>query len=81
MHACARAPVTEKERVRAAEQRLQRARLARLRSGNADSLSPSNLFQETLRDVKQINTRFILVADPILTERGDLLDTRLRHAL
>lgn len=77
----ARSLVTEKERVRAAEQRLQRAHLARLRSGNADSLTTSNIHQETLRELKQINTCFILVAYPILTERGDLLDTRLRHAL
>ena len=48
---------------------------------NADSLTTSNIHQETLRELKQINTCFILVAYPILTERGDLLDTRLRHAL
>lgn len=73
----ARALVAEKERVRDAEQALQRAHLDRLRQGNPDSFATSNIHQETLRALKQINTAFTMVAYPILTESGDLLASRL----
>jgi phosphate:Na+ symporter len=77
----ARALVAEKERVRHVEQTLQRTHLDRLRQGNPDSLMTSSIHQEALRELKQINTCFILVAYPILTETGDLLDTRLRDTV
>lgn len=73
----ARALVAEKERVRALEQGLQRAHLDRLREANQDSFATSNIHQETLRALKQINTAFTMVAYPILTESGDLLASRL----
>ena len=73
----ARALVAEKERVRDLEQSLQRAHLERLRQDNADSFATSNIHQETLRALKQINTAFTMVAYPILTESGDLLASRL----
>lgn len=73
----ARALVAEKERVRALEQALQRAHLDRLRADVHDSFATSNIHQETLRALKQINTAFTMVAYPILTESGDLLASRL----
>jgi phosphate:Na+ symporter len=73
----ARALVAEKERVRDAEQGLQRAHLERLRQGNPDSFATSNIHQETLRALKQINTALTMAAYPILTETGDLLASRL----
>jgi phosphate:Na+ symporter len=73
----ARSLVTQKERVRDLEQALQRAHLGRLRQANEDSFATSNIHQETLRALKQINTAFTMVAYPILTESGDLLSSRL----
>lgn len=73
----ARALVAEKERARDLERRLQHAHHARLRDGNADSVATSNIHQEMLRELKLINTCFAMVAYPILSEKGDLLDTRL----
>lgn len=75
----ARALVAEKEWARHLEQKLHRTHLTRLQEANADSIATSSLHQETLRELKQINTCFIMVAYPILTESGDLLKTRLKH--
>ena len=76
----ARALVAEKERVRETEQRMQRAHLQRLRQDNPDSFATSNIHQETLRALKQINTALTIAAYPILTETGDLLASRLSNA-
>lgn len=75
----ARALVEEKERVRAIEQDLQRSHLDRLRQGRHESIETSNIHQETLRALKQVNTAFSMVAYPILAETGDLLASRLAH--
>ncbi|MCV2869657.1 Na/Pi cotransporter family protein [Defluviimonas sp. WL0002] len=73
----ARALVEEKEHVRALEQDLQRSHLDRLKLGRVESIETSNIHQETLRALKQINTAFSMVAYPILSETGDLLSSRL----
>ncbi|WP_372839316.1 Na/Pi cotransporter family protein [Phaeovulum sp.] len=73
----ARALVEEKERVRAVEHDLQRSHLERLRQGRVESIETSNIHQETLRALKQVNTAFTMVAYPILSETGDLLASRL----
>ena len=73
----ARALVEEKERVRAVEHDLQRSHLERLRQGLVESIETSNVHQETLRALKQVNTAFTMVAYPILSETGDLLASRL----
>jgi len=78
--AAARDLVSQKERARQHEQTLQHAHLARLLNGNPETAATSNIHQETLRELKQINTCFIMVAYPILNETGDLLGTRLRRA-
>ncbi|WP_444451973.1 Na/Pi cotransporter family protein [Rhodobacter capsulatus] len=78
--AAARDLVAQKESVRRQEQALQQAHMARLRQANPESTATSNIHQELLRELKQINTCFAMVAYPILTESGDLLDTRLRRA-
>lgn len=77
----ARTLVAEKERARHFEQKLHRAHLTRLQEANPDSIATTSLHQETLRELKQINTCFIMVAYPILTQSGDLLKTRLKHAV
>lgn len=77
--AAARELVAQKENARRREQILQQAHMERLRQGNSESAATSNIHQEVLRELKQINTCFVMVAYPILTETGDLLETRLRR--
>ena len=73
----ARELIAEKDDVRILEQELHKKHLSRLRDGLVESIATSNIHQETLRALKQINTSFSKVAHPILSETGDLLDSRL----
>lgn len=73
----ARELVAAKEKVRKVEQKLQRNHIGRLREGLAESIETSNIHQETLRALKQINTAFSMVGHPILLKSGDLLKSRL----
>lgn len=73
----ARELVAAKETIRKVEQKLQRSHIGRLREGLAESIETSNIHQETLRALKQINTAFSMVGHPILTRTGDLLKSRL----
>lgn len=73
----ARELVAAKERVRAVEQKLQRSHLGRLREGQVESIETSNIHQETLRSLKQVNTAFSMVGYPILSKNGGLLDSQL----
>lgn len=76
----ARALVEEKDQVRDIEQNLQRSHLERLKQGLSESIETSNIHQETLRALKQVNSAFTMIAYPILSETGDLLASRLsRH--
>ncbi|MCX8508575.1 MAG: Na/Pi cotransporter family protein, partial [Rhodobacteraceae bacterium] len=76
----ARALVEEKDHVRDIEQALQRSHLERLKEGRTESIETSNIHQETLRALKQVNTAFTQVAYPILSETGDLLASRLTRS-
>ena len=73
----ARELVAAKEKVRQVEQKLQRNHIGRLRDGLSESIDTSNIHQETLRGLKQINTAFSMVGYPILLKSGDLLESRL----
>ncbi|MBV1902002.1 MAG: Na/Pi cotransporter family protein [Marinosulfonomonas sp.] len=73
----ARTLAEEKERVREVEQQLQVSHLGRLRQGTTESIETSNIHQEMIRVLKQVNTAFTMVAYPILEETGDLLSSRL----
>lgn len=73
----ARELVAAKEKIRKVEQRLQRSHIARLREGLAESIETSNIHQETLRALKQVNAAFSMVGYPILLKSGDLLKSRL----
>lgn len=73
----ARMLVEQKERVRKVEQDLQASHLNRLRKGGAQTIETSNMHQEMVRALKQVNTAFTVVAYPILKETGDLLSSRL----
>ncbi len=76
----ARELIAAKEKVREVEQKLQRNHIGRLRDGLAESIETSNIHQETLRALKQINTAFSMVAYPILEKSGDLLESRLAES-
>jgi phosphate:Na+ symporter len=76
----ARELVAAKETVRQVEQKLQRNHIGRLREGLSESIDTSNIHQETLRALKQINTAFSMVGYPILLKSGDLLESRLARS-
>ncbi|KFB09335.1 Na/Pi cotransporter family protein [Nitratireductor basaltis] len=73
----ARQLLEEKDAIRQLEQALQRRHLERLRMGKPESIETSNLHQETIRALKQINTAFTMIAYPIVEDAGDLLSSRL----
>jgi phosphate:Na+ symporter len=76
----ARQLVAEKDRIRLEEQKLQERHLERLQLGATASIETTNIHQETLRLLKQINAALTYVAYPIAEETGDLLGSRLaRH--
>jgi len=75
----ARELVAAKDEVRDIEQELQRHHLGRLREGLTESIETSNIHQETLRALKQVNTSFSMIAYPILSQSGDLLESRLAN--
>ena len=73
----ARELVAAKDKVRKVEQKLQRSHIGRLREGLVESIETSNIHQETLRALKQVNNAFSMVGYPILHKSGDLLKSRL----
>ncbi len=73
----ARQLVAEKDRIRVEEQKLQEFHLKRLQEGGTASIETTNMHQETLRLLKQINAALTYVAYPIAEETGDLLGSRL----
>jgi len=73
----ARELVKEKEAMRQLERDSHDRHLARLREGHADSINTSNIHLETVRAFKEINSLLVTVAYPILTESGQLLQSRL----
>jgi len=74
---CARRLVEEKDRIRVLEQQSNEHHFQRLQSGAAASVETSNIHLETIRALRQINSLFAAVAYPILSQSGDLLDSRL----
>ena len=73
----ARQLISEKDRMRELERRSHERHLKRLQTGTVQSIETSEIHLETIRALKQINSLFASVAYPILTEAGELLDTRL----
>lgn len=69
--------VEAKDRLRKLEKTMQISHLERLRRGNPASIETSNLHQETIRSLKQVNTSFSIMAYPIAEEAGALLSSRL----
>lgn len=73
----ARQLVAEKSVLRRLERESHDRHLARLRSGQAESMETSDLHLEVFRSLKEINSLLVKVAYPILTRNGDLLESRL----
>ena len=73
----ARRLVEEKDRLRHLEQASNEHHYHRLQSGTPASIETSNIHLETIRGLRQINSLFAAVAYPLLSESGDLLDSRL----
>lgn len=67
----------EKDQMRQAERLSYARHLERLRSGAPDSIESSDIHLETVRALKSINSLLAGIAYPILSESGDLLDSRL----
>ena len=75
----ARRLIEEKVRIRHQEQQSNEHHYQRLQSGSAESIETSNIHLETIRALRQINSLFAAVAYPILSQSGDLLDSRLTN--
>ncbi len=76
----ARALAREKEEMRRLERESHGRHLARLQSGNAESIETSDIHLECLRALKEINSLLVTVAYPILKDSGHLLESRLVQA-
>ena len=72
----ARQLLAEKERFRALEIEGSEKHLARLRSGQIQSIETSALHLDMLRDFKRINSHLTSVAYPILDAKGELRQSR-----
>ncbi|MBJ6987438.1 MULTISPECIES: Na/Pi cotransporter family protein [unclassified Devosia] len=75
----ARRLVVEKDEVGALERASMESHFARLRSGNTSSFDTSELHLELIHALRRINSLFSGIAYSILSEQGELLDTRLTH--
>lgn len=74
----ARQLLGEKTEVRNQERAATESHLARLREGRKDSIESSTLHLDILRDLKRVNAHVASVAYPILENRGELEDSRLK---
>ncbi|MDB5588862.1 MAG: Na+ cotransporter [Devosia sp.] len=73
----ARQLVVEKERMRRLHRHSHSQHLKRLQSGTPESIETSGMHIEIARGLKEINSLLVTIAYPILTESGDLLESRL----
>lgn len=73
----ARQLVVEKERMRKLERDSHERHLKRLQSGTVLSIETSDIHLEAVRALKEFNSLLVSVAYPILTQSGDLLESRL----
>ena len=73
----ARQLLEEKDHMRTAERLSYAHHLKRLQAGASESIESSDIHLETVRALKMINSLLATVAYPILSDSGDLLDSRL----
>ncbi len=76
--AMARQMIAAKEKFRDLSHASSDSHLARLRSGQIESIETSALHLDLLRDLKRINSHLVSVAYPILDAQGELRKSRLR---
>lgn len=76
----ARQLVEEKDRLRKLERDSSARHLQRLREGSINAIETSEIHLETIRHYKQINSLIATIAYPILSQSGDLLESRLAVA-
>ena len=74
----ARDLVAEKEKMREIERESHEAHLQRLQSGTQDSIETSDIHIEAIRALKEINSLSVQFAYPLLADRGELLESRVR---
>lgn len=72
--------IERKARLRALEQRLLRAHMARLAQRLAASMATSSQHQEVLRSLKQVNSYMAQLGSIVLDRHGHLAQTRLSEA-
>ncbi|KMK66698.1 Na/Pi cotransporter family protein [Puniceibacterium sp. IMCC21224] len=75
--ASARQLVREKESMRRLERDSHDKHLARLNAGNSESVETSDIHLTMVRGLKDINSLLVMIGYPILTESGQLLESRL----
>ncbi|WP_244520810.1 Na/Pi cotransporter family protein [Aliiruegeria lutimaris] len=73
----ARALVEQKETVRDIAQKLEKKHLYRLKQGLSESIETSSIHLDLLRSLKAVNTSFAMIAYPLLSDSGQLLESRL----
>lgn len=73
----ARQLVDEKEKMRRLEQRSYDRHMKRLGEGNTLSIATSDIHLEVIQGIKEINSRFISFAYPILARYGVLMSSRV----
>lgn len=76
----ARQLIEEKDEIGAFERESIARHLTRLRTGSATSRESSDVHLETVHALKRINSAFSGIAYSILSDSGDLLDSRLSKA-
>ncbi|MCB1385615.1 MAG: Na/Pi cotransporter family protein [Nitratireductor sp.] len=67
----------EKETMRQMERRSHDSHIRRLGTGNAQSIATSDIHIEAIQGIKEINSRFISFAYPILSRYGVLMESRV----
>ena len=75
----ARQLIREKEGIRKMEQESNDRHLERLSRGAKESIATSDIHLELVQTFKEINSRFVSFAYPVLTRHGELLESRLAH--
>lgn len=75
----ARQLADEKEEMRKLEQRSHDRHMERLGEGNAQSIATSDIHLEFIQGVKEVNSRFVSFAYPILTRYGLLMSSRVSN--
>ncbi len=73
----ARQLASEKEEMRRLEQRSHDRHMERLGGGNTNSIATSDIHMEVIQGIKEINSRFIAFAYPILERYGVLMSSRV----